>query len=312
LLLAIGAAHVATLPPLMPITTLLIPDFSLILIGFALVRITDWGAAFWLGLEKIVYYVLFPALLFYSTARTPFDFHTTGKLLQVALLAVGCGIALGWLAKPLFKPGPMLFESGVQTAFRFNSYIALAVAQRLAGEAGTTLMALIIGFAVPLCNLAAVHALVHKSGGLLKELAKNPLLLATAGGTLFNLLGLTLPEVAGATLSRMGNASIALGLIAVGAGLRLSALHEAKGMAVYFLGVKLLALPAIAYGLGRWLQLPLLQLQIALMFCALPTSASTYVLATRMGGNGPFVAFLVSASTLLSAITLPLWLSLVR
>jgi malonate transporter and related proteins len=296
----------------MPITTLLIPDFSLILIGFALVRITDWGAAFWLGLEKIVYYVLFPALLFYSTARTPFDFHTTGKLLQVALLAVGCGIALGWLAKPLFKPGPMLFESGVQTAFRFNSYIALAVAQRLAGEAGTTLMALIIGFAVPLCNLAAVHALVHKSGGLLKELAKNPLLLATAGGTLFNLLGLTLPEVAGATLSRMGNASIALGLIAVGAGLRLSALHEAKGMAAYFLGVKLLALPAIAYGLGRWLQLPLLQLQIALMFCALPTSASTYVLATRMGGNGPFVAFLVSASTLLSAITLPLWLSLLR
>jgi malonate transporter and related proteins len=296
----------------MPITTLLVPDFSLILIGFALVRITNWGASFWLGLEKIVYYVLFPALLFYSTARTPFDFHTTGKLLQVALLAVGCGIALGWLAKPLFKPGPMLFESGVQTAFRFNSYIALAVAQRLAGEAGTTLMALIIGFAVPLCNLAAVHALVHKSGGLLKELAKNPLLLATAGGTLFNLLGLSLPEVVGATLSRMGNASIALGLIAVGAGLRLSALHEAKGMAVYFLGVKLLALPAIAYGLGRWLQLPLLQLQIALMFCALPTSASTYVLATRMGGNGPFVAFLVSASTLLSAITLPLWLSLVR
>jgi malonate transporter and related proteins len=296
----------------MPITTLLIPDFSLILIGFALVRITDWGAAFWLGLEKIVYYVLFPALLFYSTARTPFDFHTTGKLLQVALLAVGCGIALGWLAKPLFKPGPMLFESGVQTAFRFNSYIALAVAQRLAGEAGTTLMALIIGFAVPLCNLAAVHALVHKSGGLLKELAKNPLLLATAGGTLFNLLGLALPEVAGATLSRMGNASIALGLIAVGAGLRLSALHEAKAMAAYFLTVKLLVLPAIAFGLGRWLQLPLLQSQIALMFCALPTSASAYVLASRMGGNGPFVAFLISASTLLSAITLPLWLLLVR
>jgi malonate transporter and related proteins len=296
----------------MPITTLLVPDFSLILIGFGLIRITDWGAAFWLGLEKLVYYVLFPALLFYSTARTPFDFQATGKLLQVALLAVGCGIALGWLAKPLFRPAPMLFESGVQTAFRFNSYIALAVAQRLGGEAGTTLMALIIGFAVPICNLAAVHALAHKSGGLLKELAKNPLLLATAGGTLFNLLGLPLPEVVGATLSRMGNASIALGLIAVGAGLRLSALHEAKGMAAYFLSVKLLVLPAIAYGLGRWLQLPLLQWQIALMFSALPTSASTYVLATRMGGNGPFVAFLVSASTLLSAVTLPLWLSLLR
>jgi malonate transporter and related proteins len=295
----------------MSVATILFPDFALILLGFLLMRFANWGREFWSGLEKLIYYFLFPALLFYSTARTPLDFAVTGKMLQVAIAGCLVGIALGWLAKPLFKSAPMVFESGVQTAFRFNSYIGLAVASRLGGEHATSLMALIIGFGVPLCNMAAVHALVHKSGGLLRELAKNPLLVATASGLLFNLLGLHLPEIVGATLSRMANASIAVGLIAVGAGLRLSGLHEAKGLAAYFLAVKLLALPAVAYGLGRWLGLPPLQLQIAVAFCALPTASSAYVLAARMGGNGPYVAFLISASTVLSVVTLPLWLALV-
>ncbi len=294
----------------MPIAAILFPDFALILLGFALARGTDWGAPFWSGLEKMIYYVLFPALLFYSTARTQLDFGSTGRMLQVTLLASAGGIALGWLAKPLYRVKPMVFESGVQTAFRFNSYIGLAIASRLAGEQGTSLMALIIGFAVPLANMAAVHALVHRSGGLLAELAKNPLLIATACGMAFNLLGLPLPEVVGATLSRMANASIAMGLITVGAGLRLSGLHEAKGMASHFLAVKLLAVPAIGLALARWYGLPALQLQIAVAFCALPTASSAYVLAARMGGNGPFVAFLISAGTLLSAATLPFWLGL--
>jgi hypothetical protein len=294
----------------MSIATILFPDFSLILLGFVLMRMTDWGTSFWSGLEKLIYYFLFPALLFYSTARTPFDFGTTGKMLQVSLITAGCGIALGWLGKPLFRAGPMVFESGVQTAFRFNSYIALAIASRLAGEKGTTLMALLIGFGVPICNMAAVHALVHKGGGLFRELAKNPLLIATASGMAFNLAGLHVPEIIGATLSRLGNASIAVGLLTVGAGLRLSGLHEAKGLAAYFIAVKLLALPAIALALGRWMDLPSLQLQIVVMFAALPTASSAYVLAARMGGNGPFVAFLISVGTAVSVLTLPVWLSL--
>lgn len=296
----------------MSIALLLLPDFTLILIGFVLFRVTRWGNEFWAGMEKLVYFVLFPALLFYSTSRTPLDFAVTGSMLQVTLAACVAGIALGWLAKPLFAAGHKAFESGVQTAFRFNSYIGLALASRLAGDQGTSLMALIMGFAVPLCNAAAVHALVPRGGGLAKELAKNPLLIATACGVSFNLLGLPLPEAAGITLSRMGNASIALGLLLVGAGLRLSGLRDSKGIAAYFLAVKLLALPALALLLGRTLGLPQQQFQIALMFAALPTASSAYVLAARMGGNASLVAFLISASTMASAVTIPVWLALAR
>lgn len=62
--------------------------------------------------------------------------------------------------------------------------------------------------------------------------------------------------------------------------------------------------------MGCWLGLPLLQLQIAVAFTTLPTASSAYVLAARLGDNGPLVAFLISAGTLLSIVTLPMWLLL--
>ena len=290
---------------------LLLPDFTLILLGALLFRGTRWHAAFWSGLEQLVYFVLFPCLLFYSTARAPLDFGATGALLETAVITCLAGIALGWLAKALFAAGPMLFESGVQSAFRFNSYIGLALASRLDSQHGAALMALMIGVGVPLCNVAAVHALVRRKGNLLLELLKNPLLMAALLGTVWNLTGVPIPEFIGASLSRLGNASVALGLIAVGAGMRASGLHEGKAMATYFIAVKLLALPLVAWLVGRLLGLSHLSLQIAVLFAALPTASSAYVLATRLGGNGPFVAFLISAGTVISMLTLPLWLSFV-
>ncbi|MEO7030745.1 MAG: AEC family transporter, partial [Herbaspirillum sp.] len=100
----------------MHIAAILFPDFSLILLGVVLYHATNWGAPFWSGLEKIVYYVLFPALLFLATARTPLDISVNGVLVGLALATTAVGIALGWLAKPLFHDSGNVFSSGVQTA----------------------------------------------------------------------------------------------------------------------------------------------------------------------------------------------------
>jgi malonate transporter len=298
---------------------LLFPDFALIAIGLILFRITDWGAEFWAGAEKLVYFVLFPSLLFYSTAQTPLHLETTGAMILISALSTLSAITLTWIGKPLLRsqarkvPEQALqYECGMQTAYRFNSYIALALMSRLAGEQGAGLAALLIGFGVPLCNIASVHSMVKKDGHLLRELARNPLLLATAGGLLFNLLGLTIPEVAGAIFTRMGNAAVAIGLILVGAGLRLAGMHQGKAISAYFISIKLLILPAIAYAMARYAGLPPLQLQILVLFCALPTASSAYILAARMGGNGPLVAFQISAGTILSVFTLSFWLWVVQ
>jgi malonate transporter len=294
----------------MHIGALLLPDFSLILLGVILFRVTKWGGSFWLGMERMVYYVLFPALLFQSTARLELHLDATGRFLQVAIAALLIGIAFTWIGKWFIKATPMTYESGMQTAFRFNSYIALALASRLSGEEGLGLMALLIGFSVPLCNMAAVHALAHRRGNLLKELLKNPMLMSTLAGLLFSVLGIHLPEVVHATLSRLGSASIALGLIMVGAGLRISGITENKWMVTYLTTIKLVLIPAAAFLLGTWAGLPALQLQIVVLFCALPTASSAYILSTQMGGNGPITAFLISLGTVLSIATIPVWLSL--
>lgn len=293
---------------------LLLPDLSLILIGLALRRLTDWGDGFWAGAERLVYYVLFPALLFASVLRARFVFAEVAPFLLTGLAVLAAGIALGALARPVLRTPALQFASGVQCAFRFNSYVALAVAQRLEGDAGVALLAVLIGVAVPLANVAAVLPLArHARTGFVRELMRNPLIVATTTGLAFNLAGLTLPEPALATLSRLGQAAVAVGLMCVGAGLTLGGAGLAAGsrrFAAWITCVKLGALPMVALTVGPLLALPALPQRMALMFAAMPTASSAYVLAARMGGDGPLVAWLVSLSTLGAMIALPLWLTL--
>ena len=293
----------------MSVALLLLPDFALIFLGALLKRYARFELAFWTGLERMVYFVLFPSLLFNSTATAKLDFGSTAGLIGACLAAVVTGIVLGYLARPLFKPAPLVFASGVQCAFRFNSYVALALAGRLAGSEGIALMAVAIGIAVPIANAAAVFALArHQQSGVVREMVRNPLIIATVCGLGMNLAGLQLPEFVTATLQRLGGASIALGLIAVGAGLRLAGTIVDKPTLAWWLAIKLLVAPLVAFLVAREWGLPPLQREIAVLFAALPTASSAYILAVRMGGNGAIVAFLISASTIISVVTLPLWI----
>ena len=287
---------------------LLLPDFALILLGAAIRRWMALGEHFWLGLEKLVYFVLFPALLINALLRTRLDLTAALPLLTTAYLAMIGGMALGLVPRLLSRVPALTFASVFQCGYRFNSYIGLAAAGLLFGDAGIATMGLIVGAAVPLANLASVWMLArHGQVGLGRELSRNPLILATLTGFLLNLSGLEPPAPLLALLGRLADASIALGLIAVGAALRLHHVPGVQGMAFWFLAVKLLALPVLALVVGAWLGLSGLNYQVVVLFAALPTASSAYILAVRMGGDGRSVAWLISVSTLASMVTLPLW-----
>ena len=289
---------------------LLIPDFALILFGFFLNRFTDWGRGFWGGLEKLIYFVLFPALLFNSIAKTKIDFVAAAPALKTAIVIVLVGILLAWLAKPLFKPAEKTFASGFQTAFRFNSYIGLAIAGRLHGEGGIAAFGIIISLVVPMCNIASVWALAkHSEASLWKELVKNPLILATVGGVLYSLSGFPMPEVAQMLISRMGAASLACGLLCVGAALELKNVGKNAGLISYFTAVKLIAMPVAAILTARALGVTGVFFDMVILLAALPTATSAYVLAIRMGGDGPLVAQAVTVSTLAGMLAIPFWLN---
>jgi hypothetical protein len=287
---------------------LLFPDFALILLGAAIRRWMHLGDHFWNGVEKLVYFILFPALLINAIVKTRLDLGAALPLLGTAFAAMAGGMLLGLLPKFAVKLPPLTFASLFQCGYRFNSYIALAVAGMLFGAPGIATMGLIVGAAVPLANLVSVWMLArHGEVGLWREVARNPLIWGTAAGFILNLAGFVPPAPVQAFLGRLADASIALGLITVGAALRLEGAPGVRGISLWLLAVKLLALPVIAALVGRQLGLEGLNYQVVVLFAALPTASSAYILAMRMGGDGRSVAWLISATTLGSMLTLPLW-----
>ncbi len=289
----------------------LVPDLLLIVVGFLLCRYTPLNRTVWDAVERLTYHLLFPVLLFVSITRSPLHPAQTANLALVGVGTLLCGVALAYALKLWPGVDARLHASGAQTAFRFNSFIALAVAERLGGAEALTSMALLIALGVPIGNVGAVWPLARHGGHHYgRELLSNPLILSTLAGLLFNVAQLQLPDVVGTTLHRMGLAAIPLGLMAVGAGLKLGGLKAAPKLAAALMAIRHLALPVIALGLSSLLTLPPTQRAVVLAFAALPTASSAYVLAVRMGGHGPFVAGLVTLSTLLGMVSVPLWLAI--
>ncbi|KQW55250.1 transporter [Variovorax sp. Root411] len=296
---------------------LLFPDFSLIAIGWLLCRYTALDRRVWDQVESLVYYFLFPVLLFHSIVRSPLDFGATSSLLTAGVGVGVCGIAMAY-ALP-FVPGLRTHidrrdhAASAQIAFRFNSFICLALAERLAGSEGLLLIAVLIGVCVPIFNIAAVWPMTrHAQTGFVRQLVRNPLIVATVAGLLANVLGLAVPTWATPTLTRIGAASLALGLLAAGAGMKFSTLGAGKVLATSVLAIRHLLLPLVAWGLALALRLDATQASVLMAFSAVPTASSAYVLAARMGYNGPYVAGLVTLSTLLGVVSLPFALALPR
>lgn len=290
---------------------LILPDFSLILCGYLVCRYTALNGSVWEQVESLVYYFLFPVLLFHSIVKTPLDMGVAARLMGAAMALGLVGIALAYALPHL----PLLrrwidrrdYACSAQVAFRFNTFIGMAIVERLAGAPGVQLLAIIIGVFTPLVNIGAVWPMArHAQSGVLRQLLRNPLIIATTSGLLANLLGFTLPSALGPTLSRIGAASLALGLMAAGAGMHFGALARAKALATSLLTIRHLLLPVAATGLARVFALSGAETTVLLAFSALPTSSACYVLATRMGYDGAYVGGLVAVSTLLGMLSLPL------
>jgi hypothetical protein len=296
---------------------LLFPDFSLILCGYLVCRYTALNRAVWEQVETLVYFFLFPVLLFHSIVKSPLDVQAASRLMGAGWALGLSGIALAYALPhvPVLQRwvDPRDHAGSAQVAFRFNSFIGLAISERVAGPQGVQLIAVLIGVCVPLFNVGAVWPMVrHARRSLARELLRNPLIIATASGLVANLLGFAIPAWLEPSITRIGAASLALGLMAAGAGMQLGALARAKTLATALLAIKHLALPLLAVVVARFVGLSAVETTVLLAFSAVPTASSCYVLAARMGYDGAYVAGLVTLSTLLGMLSLPMALGLLR
>lgn len=300
---------------------LVLPEFALLALG-ALLRRWAWRSPqFWVDLERLVYLVLFPLLLVRTTLAADLGAAGAGTALLAALGATAAGALLGAAVWLLPGADRSTAASGWQTAFRFNSYLALALVEDR-GPAALALMGVLLGVSVPVVNVLAVTALAHGAAvpadsrrgtgvRLVLAVVGNPLILATVAGLAGNLAGVTLPEPVDATASRLAAAAVPLGLLTVGAALRAGGLDRGRRLpAAYLAVVKLVAVPAAALGLAAALGVAGDQRAVLLSFAAVPPATAAYVLTARMGGDGPFVAAQLSLTTVAALLTLPLWLTL--
>ena len=296
---------------------LLFPDFSLILSGYLICRFTPLNRTVWEQADALVYYLFFPVLLFHSIIKSPLDISSAGSLIGAGWTLGGLGILLAYSLPHWPVLGRHIprrdHAASAQIAFRFNSFVGLALADRLAGPEGLLLIAVLIGVCVPVFNVAAMWPMARQArSGFMAALVRNPLIIGTASGLAANLLGLSIPGWLEPTVSRIGGTSLALGLMAAGAGMQLGALGRAKWLAVSLLSIRHFMLPLAAFVLARLFGLNNLQTTVLLAFSALPTASSAYVLAARMGYDGAYVAGLVTLSTLLGMASLSLALGVLR
>lgn len=302
----------------------LVPVFTVIVLGYGLSRGRFVEDGFWPAAERITFYVFFPALLVASTAKANLAGLDAGAVGLALLGAIAIVVAIARaLRRPLRLNGPA-YSSLIQSAIRPNVYVAFSAAAALFGRNGLAAISLCIAIVVPAVNVISVYALVRHgaradaNAAAAQEwrrigagVAANPLVLACAVGFALNLSGVGLPPLIGPLLEILGQASLAVGLLAVGAGLDLKALRDAgPGVAAAAL-LKLAVLPLLAWLLALALGLSGVALAAVVTTAAVPVSASAYVMARQMGGDAKIMAGAITATTLAALITMPLLLSLV-
>lgn len=294
------------------------PIFALIALGWALRRWLWRAPEFWASIELLTYYVFFPALLVVTLAQARITWSVVPFLADmIGVTLVLAGILT--LIRPLLRIDGPAYTSVFQGSIRFNTYIGLAVASALFGPEALALIALAIAVMIFPVNILSIGVLARHASGIppsfaatLSEVGKNPLILASFVGLALGALDLKLPPVIGPVLDILSKAALPLGLVAVGAGLNLGTV-AARGMAVAVATtLKLLVSPLLALAGARLLGLDPLATAMAVLYCALPPAPTSYILARRLGGDTELIAALITVHTLLAAITVPVFLTLVR
>lgn len=297
----------------------ILPVFLLVILGTVLKRWRKIDDGLWVGLEQLGFYVLFPALLFSTLAQADFAGMEAGTLSIASIGSVTLMSAAILLAWPLFRKAGVSASSYTtvfQTSTRWNGFMALATAGKLYGQEGIGMLALIMTLIIIPINFYNIGILVWFGGGardvrvFLAKVLTNPLVLASALGALFNLLGISLYAPLMETIDLMAEASLSLGLIMVGAGLRVADALRPGGVALLSVALKLFVMPLVMVSAAWLLGIEGNALLVVALGASVPTAMNGYLLAKQMGGDAPLYASVATLQTAASFLTIPLVLTL--
>ena len=302
------------------ITTLnaITPIFLIITTGYLLFKTRIVDESVWSAIEHICFYLLFPFLIIRTLSRANLgsvpviDFMA---VIVVAILGMSALLILiqAFIWKRFPQSGPS-FSSIFQGATRFHGFVAIAVIGPLYGDAGVTLAALALAIMVPLLNVISVVVLSvygHSDTqpqviAVVKKIVTNPLIIACIVGLLFNWLGL--PDILYETIGIIGAGGLGLALLAVGAGMNFGQAAQHKMLLTVGVLTRLIGMPAIVIAMSWLVGLDGTARTVAIIAGAVPTAASAYVMARKMGGNAELMSSIVTFQVIVAFFTLPLFI----
>lgn len=299
----------------------LLPVFLLIVTGFLLRQLLIRDDAHWVGVERLVYYVMFPALLIETLARAdlarvPVAGVGGALLLAVLLMSALCLALRPLLAARLGIDGPA-FSSLFQGSSRWQTFVALAVAGNLYGDLGLALASVAVVAMIPVLNILNVWVLARFASphrpdwrGVLAAIARNPFIWSCAIGLALNLLQPPIPAPLHVFADALGRSSLALGLLMVGAGLRLAGLMRPAPATFVATTLKLAVMPLMAVSLGLAFGLAGTSLAVVACCASVPAASNAYVLARQMGGDASLMAQILTVETVLAVATMPVAIAL--
>ncbi|MTI00055.1 AEC family transporter [Roseibium sp. RKSG952] len=293
-------------PALVPLFKLL-PDLALIGLGALLAKRID--PAGWRALDKLNFSVLFPALLFVAASSKPIALNDIFAIGFAAWGILGLGFAGGYVLRRYGPQNWVDFAGAWQTAWRFNTALAFVAVQAFP-DSVAGFLAVAIGMAVPMANALAVGALTGKNGSPRKqvlEIAVNPFLVASLGGVVVGVTGIPVPEVPSLVAGRLADAALPLTLISIGAALDWSIVFRLTRFNAGLHAVKLFVLPGAVLAVCLATGVPGPICAALTLFSALPTASAAHVLAARYGADRTLVAGIVTQSSVIGCISLPLW-----
>lgn len=298
-----------------------IPVFLLMVLGLALRKIGWIDEAFASRMNKFVFRVPLPVLLFQDLATVDFYEMWDGRFVLFCFAVTFLGIVIAGLLSLLLKNRRIQGEF-IQASYRSSAaLLGIAFIQNIYGSAGIAPL-MIIG-SVPLYNIMAVAVLSFFSperkkldGGTVKKTLKgivtNPIIIGILIGMIWSLLRLPLPEIAAKTVSSIGATATPLGLMAMGASFDFRKALGQKGPALAASFLKLIGFCAVFLPIAAAMGFRQEKLVAILIMLGSATTVSCYVMAKNMDHEGTLTSSVVMLTTLGSAFTVTAWLYILK
>ena len=294
----------------------LFPVFALLLFGHLLKRTGLTHDAFLKTADKLIYFIFFPALLFWKIGGAASDRIGDPGLYLAAICAVVCIYILSSLYIKLFRVGAFQAGSFSQSCYRFNTYIGMAVVLSALGEDGVRQFSILIGLIIPLINVLAVStlswfaedeiALQKRLVQTLKALLTNPLIIACISGIVYWKWIGSFPVFLDNTFRLASFVTLPLALLSIGGALTLSGIKTHLKLSLVASIFKLIILPLAGYLFLRAFETSGVSFSVGMIYFTLPTSTALYILSAQLNSDTQLASAAIALSTILSFFSLSL------